>query len=175
MLIDIILSFMCGRLFNPHFVGVLCFIIINYIIFVYEYMIFLRPSAYVWLLIGFHVFFGLLVWSMTKAISGDPGRVPIYWGFFAEESENRKRRYCLLCHSFKPERYLMLTKMPSLFYLSALRAQHGPPLPLDCQLCWLLKSQIFHAVPFLHHRDAYLLSVVRDPAFRKGVDDHHRG
>ena len=42
---------------------------------------------------------------MIRSILGDPGRVPIYWGFFAEESDNRKRRYCLLCHSFKPERY----------------------------------------------------------------------
>lgn len=69
----------------------------------------------------------------------------------------------------------MLTKMPSLFYLSALRAQHGPPLPVDCQLRWFLKSQIFHVVSFLHHRHAYLLSIVRDPAFRKGGDDYHRG
>ena len=165
---------MCGRLLNPHFMGVLCFIALNYFVFVYEYMIGLRPSAYVWLLVGFHVFFGLLIWSMTKAISGDPGRVPIYWGFFAEESENRKRRYCLLCHSFKPERYLLLTKMPSLFHLSAMRAQHGPPLSLDCQLRGLLKSQIFHVVSFLHHRNANLLSLLRDPAFHQGVDGGHR-
>lgn len=95
---------MCGRLLNPHFVGVICFIVFNYFVFVYEYMVVLRPSAFIWLLVVFHVLFGLLGWSMGKAIGGDPGRVPIYWGFFAEESENRKRRYCLLCHSFKPER-----------------------------------------------------------------------
>ncbi len=95
---------MCGRLLNPHFIGVVCFITFNYFVFVYEYMIVLQPSIYVGLLLGFHLLFGLLIWSMAKSIFGDPGRVPIYWGFFAEESENRKRRYCLLCHSFKPER-----------------------------------------------------------------------
>lgn len=95
---------MSGRLINPHFVGVVVFISFNYFVFVYEYMIQLKPSAYITQLIGFHVLFGLLIWSMGKAIFGDPGRVPIYWGFFAEEAENRKRRYCLLCHSFKPER-----------------------------------------------------------------------
>jgi len=44
---------------------------------------------------------------MIKSIIGDPGRVPIYWGFFAEENQNQRRRYCLLCHSFKPERYII--------------------------------------------------------------------
>jgi palmitoyltransferase ZDHHC2/15/20 len=76
----------------------------NYYVFVFQYMLGLRPVPFVPLLIAFHVLFFLLVWSMVKSIVGDPGRVPIYWGFFAEESENRKRRYCLLCHSFKPER-----------------------------------------------------------------------
>jgi len=77
---------MCGRLFNPHFIGVVGFIIFNYSIYVYWYMISLRPPLYTLLLILFHVFFGLLLWSMIKSIFGDPGRVPIYWGFFAEES-----------------------------------------------------------------------------------------
>ena len=77
---------MCGRLFNPHFIGVVCFIIFNYAIYVYWYMIALHPSLNTVLLIIFHLLFALLLWSMIKAIFGDPGRVPIYWGFFAEES-----------------------------------------------------------------------------------------
>lgn len=96
---------MCGRLLNPHFIGVVCFIAFNYFVYVYQFMISLKPDSYPILIIVFHLVFGLLIWSMAKSIHGDPGRVPIYWGFFAEESENRKRRYCLLCHSFKPERY----------------------------------------------------------------------
>jgi hypothetical protein len=46
-------------------------------------MLALKPGAYIVLLIVFHVLFTLLLWSMLKAIVGDPGRVPIYWGFFA--------------------------------------------------------------------------------------------
>lgn len=94
----------CGRLVNPHLTGIICFISANYYVYVFLYMLDLKPGAYVVLLIIFHILFLLLMWSLVKAILGDPGRVPIYWGFFAEESENRKRRYCLLCHSFKPER-----------------------------------------------------------------------
>jgi hypothetical protein len=89
-------------LVNPHFIGVIGFISFNYFIFVVEYLIALKPQPYIILLIIFHIIFFLLLWSQIKSIVGDPGRVPIYWGFFAEESENRKRRYCLLCHSFKP-------------------------------------------------------------------------
>lgn len=80
------------------------FIVFNYFVFVVEYLIGRRPAPYIFLIIIFHILFAMLLWSMLKSILGDPGRVPIYWGFFAEESENRRRRYCLLCHSFKPER-----------------------------------------------------------------------
>lgn len=76
----------CGRLINPHFIGVCCFITINYYIFNFQFMIALKPAPYLILLIIFNIIFILLLWSMIKAILGDPGRVPIYWGFFAEES-----------------------------------------------------------------------------------------
>jgi glucan phosphoethanolaminetransferase (alkaline phosphatase superfamily) len=92
------------KLINTHFVGVLIFMSFNYYAFVFEFMLRLRPSYLAAALIVFHIFFFMVVWSMIHAIISDPGRVPIYWGFFAEESDNRKRRYCLLCHSFKPER-----------------------------------------------------------------------
>ena len=74
----------CGRLCNPHFIGVICFIIFNCYIFVGQYMFGLKPAPYIILLIVFFILFFLLVWSMYRAIAGDPGRVPIYWGFFAE-------------------------------------------------------------------------------------------
>ena len=94
----------CSRLVNPHFIGVVVVILLNYFIFTFMYMLDLKPTAYIVLLAVFHFFFIMLVWSLLRSIFSDPGRVPIYWGFFAEEAENRKRRYCLLCHSFKPER-----------------------------------------------------------------------
>lgn len=74
----------CAKLINPHFIGVVLFIIANYFIFVYQYMLSLKPAPYLLLLVVFHILFIFLLWSMTKAILGDPGRVPIYWGFFAE-------------------------------------------------------------------------------------------
>jgi len=74
----------CGKLINPHFIGVVCFIAFNYFVFVFQYMLELKPSPYLAFIVIFHVLFLLLLWSMGRAILGDPGRVPIYWGFFAE-------------------------------------------------------------------------------------------
>jgi hypothetical protein len=73
----------CSRLFNFHFVGVIVFIGFNYFVYVVKYLLELKPWPYIILLIIFHVLFFMLGWSMIKSIIGDPGRVPIYWGFFA--------------------------------------------------------------------------------------------
>jgi hypothetical protein len=90
------------KLINPHFVGVIVFIIFNYYAFVFEFMLSRRPSFMLIALIVFRAFFLMVFWSMIQSVISDPGRVPVYWGFFAEENDNRQRRYCLLCHSFKP-------------------------------------------------------------------------
>lgn len=34
----------------------------------------------------------------------DPGQVPVFWGFHLGDPENKRRRYCLMCNVFKPER-----------------------------------------------------------------------
>jgi palmitoyltransferase ZDHHC2/15/20 len=52
----------------------------------------------------FHVFFLLMIWNFFKAMATDPGVVPPLWGFYMGDSETKRRRYCLMCHVFKPER-----------------------------------------------------------------------
>jgi hypothetical protein len=76
----------------------------NYYAFVFEFMLGLRPSFWLAALIVFHIFFFMVLWSMIHVAISDPARGPMYWGFFADDRDNRKRRYCLLCHTFKPER-----------------------------------------------------------------------
>jgi hypothetical protein len=73
----------CCKLLTPHFAGVVIFIAFNYFVFVYAYMISQKPTLYALGLVIFHVLFALLLWSMGSSIFSDPGRVPIYWGFFA--------------------------------------------------------------------------------------------
>lgn len=52
----------------------------------------------------FHVILFLLLWSMYRSVTSDPGKVPLYWGVIMDDPETKKRRYCLICHQFKPER-----------------------------------------------------------------------
>ncbi|KRW99554.1 hypothetical protein PPERSA_01200 [Pseudocohnilembus persalinus] len=46
----------------------------------------------------------MLYWSFFQTMLTDPGRVPTSWGFLLDDPEHKKRRYCLKCHNFKPER-----------------------------------------------------------------------
>jgi len=58
----------------------------------------------VFYLVFFHLFFFMFVWSFIQTMITDPGRVPIHWGFHLDDTEIKKKRYCLICHIFKPER-----------------------------------------------------------------------
>ena len=62
---------------------------------------------------------------------------------------------------------VVTTQMSSLLNLPTLRPQHGPPLPLDRQLCRLHQPQIFHAIPLLYHPDPHLLHGGRNPSPRR--------
>jgi len=52
----------------------------------------------------FHFSVFMLIWCFLRAMLTDPGIVPPLWGFYMGDSENKRRRYCLMCHVFKPER-----------------------------------------------------------------------
>lgn len=56
------------------------------------------------MLIIFNVLFGMLMWSFYQAAFSDPGEVPSFWGFHDSQRTEQKRRYCLMCNVFKPER-----------------------------------------------------------------------
>ena len=52
----------------------------------------------------FHYFFLLIIICFFKTMLADPGTVPPLWGFHMGDSETKRKRYCLMCHVFKPER-----------------------------------------------------------------------
>ena len=52
----------------------------------------------------FHLLFLLLLWSFMQSMLTDPGQVPVFWGFHLGDAEHKRRRYCLMCNIFKPER-----------------------------------------------------------------------
>ncbi|EGR32804.1 hypothetical protein IMG5_070030, partial [Ichthyophthirius multifiliis] len=87
------------------------YLIIGIIIFIYFTNLKLiwidrKPSSFlkIFYLIIFNFFAFMLFWSLLTTMFTDPGRVPLYWGYFLEDPEHKKRRYCLICHIFKPER-----------------------------------------------------------------------
>ena len=54
------------------------------------------------ILVHFEIF--MIVWSMITTIVIDPGNPEIFWGFYLSNTENKRWKYCLICHIFKPER-----------------------------------------------------------------------
>ena len=55
-------------------------------------------------LVVFHILFVLLLASLYLASKTNPGTIPLYWGFYIGDQEYKKKRYCLLCQVFKPDR-----------------------------------------------------------------------
>ena len=56
------------------------------------------------LLICYNFLFLMVVWSFFQTMTTDPGQVPVFWGFHLGDNENKRKRYCLMCNVFKPER-----------------------------------------------------------------------
>jgi len=52
----------------------------------------------------FHVLLFFILWAYLSSMFVDPGRPPNFWGFYLENPDERRRKYCLICHTFKPER-----------------------------------------------------------------------
>ena len=55
-------------------------------------------------LVFFHACLIMLLWCFFKTMLTDPGKVPALWGFEAEDSDQKRKRYCLICHLFKPDK-----------------------------------------------------------------------
>lgn len=47
---------------------------------------------------------GLVLWAYFVVMNTHPGQIPLYWGFYIGDDEYKRKRYCLICNAFKPER-----------------------------------------------------------------------
>ena len=56
------------------------------------------------LIIAGHFLLLLTIWCYFVTYCSDPGKPPVFWGFYLDEPEEKRKRYCLVCHIFKPER-----------------------------------------------------------------------
>jgi len=46
----------------------------------------------------------MLMWCLIITNTTNPGTIPVYWGFYVGDADNKKKRYCLMCNVFKPDR-----------------------------------------------------------------------
>ena len=54
-------------------------------------------------LVLFHLFLALVVYCYLYVMFKDPGQPPQFWGF-NDRPEERRKRYCMICNKFKPQR-----------------------------------------------------------------------
>ena len=89
------------------------FCVISLVYYLYVFKVFLplchsdfnsADTTAVLLLLIFHLLLSLQLWSLFQTMLTDPGQVPPYWGFYIGDAETKRKRYCLMCHVFKPER-----------------------------------------------------------------------
>ena len=79
-------------------------------------------------IVFFHILILLLTASLFLTSKTNPGTIPVYWGFHIGDEDFKKRRYCLICQVFKPER----THHCSICNLCILNMDHHCPWVDNC-------------------------------------------
>ena len=89
-------------------VAILIVVCIIYYIYVYEALWKSFSKKYqillIVLLVLFHVLLFLFLTAFYQTIHTLPGQIPLYWGFYIGDDDSKRKRYCLICNAFKPER-----------------------------------------------------------------------
>ena len=83
---------------------------------------------YILRIIFFNILIILLAGALYRTSKTNPGTTPVYWGFHIGDEDFKKKRYCLLCQVFKPER----THHCSICNLCILNMDHHCPWVDNC-------------------------------------------
>lgn len=86
----------------------------------------------------FTFFLVFYLWSYIKTLATDPGHIPLYWGFWAGDSAETWKRYCVICNIFKPDR----THHCSTCNVCVLNMDHHCPWLNSCIGFWNRKTFI---------------------------------
>ena len=46
----------------------------------------------------------MMFWAYITVMRAPAGSIPLYWGFYIGDDDEKRKRYCLICNAFKPER-----------------------------------------------------------------------
>ena len=74
------------------------------------------------------IIFIMVLWSYIIVIRTPAGSIPMYWGFYIGDDDEKRKRYCLICNAFKPER----SKHCSICNTCVLNMDHHCPWVNNC-------------------------------------------
>ena len=94
------------------------FFIVGFILFIYYCLVvnifYLNPTfmfnpvsrriVSIVFLVIFHILLALIVYSYLVSMFKNPGEPPKFWGFYYDSPDEKRKRYCIICNNFKPER-----------------------------------------------------------------------
>ena len=110
------------------------FVTVAVILLLFEAYLFLfltiPPNSFTNLIIDFFylLIFIMVFWSYVIVIKTPAGSIPLYWGFYIGDDDEKRKRYCLICNAFKPER----SKHCSICNTCVLNMDHHCPWVNNC-------------------------------------------
>mmetsp|Transcript_31946 Transcript_31946/g.55041 ORF Transcript_31946/g.55041 Transcript_31946/m.55041 type:complete len:317 (+) Transcript_31946:22-972(+) len=109
------------------------------------------------ILVLFHFVGAFQVTAIFQLVTSSPGSVPRYWGFYSGDTEQKKKRYCLMCHVFKPDR----THHCSVCNVCVLQMDHHCPWINNC--VGFHNRKLFMLLLFYSLLNVYLVSYALFP------------
>ena len=80
-------------------------ILLLYVAYIFVFQQMSPFTVYTITIDAFYVFiFGMAIWAYIIVMRTPPGSIPLYWGFYIGDKDEKRKRYCLICNAFKPER-----------------------------------------------------------------------
>ena len=110
------------------------FVTVAVILLLFEAYLFLfltvPPSSFNNIIIDlfYLLIFIMVFWSYIIVIKTPAGSIPLYWGFYIGDDDEKRKRYCLICNAFKPER----SKHCSICNTCVLNMDHHCPWVNNC-------------------------------------------
>ena len=110
------------------------FVTVAVILLLFEAYLFIfltiPPTSFNNIIIDFFyvLIFLMVFWSYVTVIKTPAGSIPLYWGFYIGDDDEKRKRYCLICNAFKPER----SKHCSICNTCVLNMDHHCPWVNNC-------------------------------------------
>ena len=72
-------------------------------IFIFQQMTPFSFKSFI-IIIFYIIIITLMFWAYITVMKAPAGSIPLYWGFYIGDDDEKRKRYCLICNAFKPER-----------------------------------------------------------------------